>query len=144
MKKIEHSSEFIVRDYECDMQGVVNNSVYQNYLEHARHLLLKNIGLDFAGLTEKGVMLTVIRVELDYKSPLVSGDMFRIDTVMEKISPLRIVFIQIIYLIPENKLVLSGKVFGTSINSRRRPEMPEELEAIFDDDFLKKGNPEIS
>jgi len=134
MKKIEHNSEFIVRDYECDMQGVVNNSVYQNYLEHARHLLLKNIGLDFAGLTEKGIMLTVIRVELDYKSPLVSGDMFRIDTVMEKVSPLRIVFIQSIYLIPENKLVLSGKVFGTSLNRRRRPEMPEELEVIFNDD----------
>ncbi len=134
MKKIEHSSEFVVRDYECDMQGVVNNSVYQNYLEHARHLLLKNIGLDFAGLTDKGIMLTVIRVELDYKSPLVSSDRFRIDTVMERVSPLRIVFIQNIYKIPGDMLVLKGKVFGTSLNRRRRPEMPVELELIFNDD----------
>ena len=43
-----------VRDYECDMQGVVNNAVYQNYLEHARHEFLKTKGLDFAALTGAG------------------------------------------------------------------------------------------
>ena len=26
--------EMQVRDYECDIQGIVNNAVYQNYLEH--------------------------------------------------------------------------------------------------------------
>ena len=131
MKKIEHSSEFAVRDYECDMQGVVNNAIYQNYLEHARHLLLKNIGIDFAELTEKGIMLTVIRVELDYKYPLMSGNRFRVDTVMERVSPLRFVFIQDIYLLPEGKTVLTGKVFGTSLNHKRKPEMPEVLEKLF-------------
>ncbi|MBU2223338.1 MAG: acyl-CoA thioesterase, partial [Gammaproteobacteria bacterium] len=29
------SVDFKVRDYECDMQGIVNNAVYFNYLEHA-------------------------------------------------------------------------------------------------------------
>ncbi|MFT5505662.1 MAG: acyl-CoA thioester hydrolase, partial [Gammaproteobacteria bacterium] len=29
----QHEIVFMVRDYECDMQGVVNNGVYQNYLE---------------------------------------------------------------------------------------------------------------
>ena len=47
--------EFQVRDYECDMQGVVNNSVYQNYLEHARHEFLKMLGIDFAEMTRRGV-----------------------------------------------------------------------------------------
>ncbi|NLI24182.1 MAG: acyl-CoA thioesterase, partial [Bacteroidales bacterium] len=27
--------EMEVRDYECDIQGIVNNAVYMNYLEHA-------------------------------------------------------------------------------------------------------------
>lgn len=131
MKKINHSSEFMVRDYECDMQSVVNNSVYQNYLEHARHLLLKDTGLDFSELNKNGFLLTVIRVELDYKSPLISGDRFRIDTMMERVSPLRFLFDQIIVRIPDEKLVLKGKIFGTSINRRRRPELPEILEDLF-------------
>jgi len=142
MKKISHSSEFTVRDYECDMQGVVNNANYQNYLEHARHLLLKDIGIDFADLTAKGIMLTVIRVELDYKYPLMSGDRFRIDTVMERVSPLRFVFIQDIYLAPGDRPVLSGKVYGTSLNHRRRPEMPAVLEELFGVDGRTEKRPD--
>lgn len=32
--------ELDVRDSECDLQGVVNNAIYQNYFEHARHQFL--------------------------------------------------------------------------------------------------------
>ena len=31
-----------VRDYECDIQGIVNNAVYQNYLEQIKELA-KNV-----------------------------------------------------------------------------------------------------
>ncbi len=42
-----HSLEFSVRDYECDVQGVVNNANYQHYLEHARHEFLLSKGISF-------------------------------------------------------------------------------------------------
>ena len=64
------SSESEVRDYECDMQGIVNNSVYQNYLEHARHLFLRSKGIDFVEVTEKGIYFIVTRIEIDYKFPV--------------------------------------------------------------------------
>ena len=41
MKKDVFKVDFTVRDYECDLQGIVNNAVYQNYLEHARHFIFK-------------------------------------------------------------------------------------------------------
>ena len=35
--------EMKVRDYECDLQGIVNNANYQHYLEHTRHEFLTSV-----------------------------------------------------------------------------------------------------
>ena len=51
------SLEFTVRDYECDLQGVVNNANYQHYLEHARHEFLISKGISFVKLHEEGIDL---------------------------------------------------------------------------------------
>ncbi len=123
--------EMKVRDYECDLQGVVNNSVYQNYLEHTRHEYLKSIKIDFADLTERGIILMVKRVEIDYKRPLKSGDKFVSVLRMERISPLRFGFVQNIYRLPDEKLMIKALVIGTSVNKRGRPELPEELIKIW-------------
>jgi len=39
----QNELEFEVRDYECDLQGVVNNANFQHYLEHARHKWLESM-----------------------------------------------------------------------------------------------------
>jgi acyl-CoA thioester hydrolase len=121
-----------VRDYECDMQGVVNNSVYQNYLEHARHEYLKSVGIDFKSYTEKGVNLVVVRIELDYKYSLSSGDKFIVTVDIKKESRIKFAFFQNIYLIPGSKPVIVGKVIGVAVNSKGRPHIPEEFRSIFE------------
>ena len=40
--------EMKVRDYECDLQGIVNNANYQHYLEHTRHEFLTSVGITIA------------------------------------------------------------------------------------------------
>lgn len=59
--------DFKVRDYECDLQGIVNNSVYQNYLEHTRHEFLLSRNVSFSGLHEQGVDAVVARIEIAFK-----------------------------------------------------------------------------
>ncbi|MBN2418776.1 MAG: acyl-CoA thioesterase [Deltaproteobacteria bacterium] len=121
-----------VRDYECDMQGVVNNSVYQNYLEHARHEYLKSMGIDFKKYTENRINLVVIRIELDYKYSLSSGDRFIVTVDVKKESRIKFAFFQNIYLLPDNKPVIAGKVIGVAVNSNGRPHIPEEFKSIFE------------
>lgn len=120
-----HQLELKVRDYECDLQGHVNNAVYQNYLEHARHEFLLGCGIDFAALAAEGINLVVIRAELDYKLPLRSGDRFRITTQVEQLSPVRFAFQQSILRLPDEKPAVVGKILGTALNRRGRPQLPE-------------------
>jgi acyl-CoA thioester hydrolase len=124
--------EMAVRDYECDLQGVVNNAVYQNYLEHARHEYLKSIGIDFAALAAQGVNLVVTRVEIDYKASLTSGDKFVVEVRPERLSPVRIGFCQDIYRLPDRKVAIKALVTGTALNAKGRPQLPEELKNILD------------
>lgn len=131
MEKYQFELELQVRDYECDFQGIVNNAVYQNYLEHARHQYLRNYDIDFIELSKRGINLVVIRSEIDYISPLKYSDKFVVGSTFTKISKLRFGFIQDIYLLPERKQILKGLIIGTSLNSQGRPYLPEELGAIF-------------
>ena len=124
-------SDFEVRDYECDMEGIVNNAVYMNYLEHARHAFLKHNGFDFATLTQKGLQLVVIRIEADYLYPLRSGDSFYVTTNVERISKLRFGFSQNIFRTPDDKPILKAKVIGTSLNAEGKPAYFAELENLF-------------
>ena len=119
--------DFKVRDYECDMQGVVNNGVYQNYLEHARHEFLLESGVNFAELARKNINLFVVRAELDYRYPLRSGDRFWIGLNFVQSSKVRFDFIQDIFRLPDNKLILNAKITGTALNERGRPFVPDEL-----------------
>lgn len=129
--------DFKVRDYECDMQGIVNNSVYQNYLEHTRHEFLLARGVDFAELARQKINLVVLRAELDYKAPLVSGDEFYVDTVVVQSSRVRFDFLQNIYRKKDNKLILSGKITGTSLNERGRPFVPDVIAALMESESVE-------
>lgn len=65
-----------VRDYECDIEGIVNNANYLHYCEHTRHLFLKQCGLSFAEMHEKGVDAVVARMSMQFKTPLRPDDEF--------------------------------------------------------------------
>jgi len=117
--------ELKVRDYECDMAHVVNNAVYLNYLEHARHQLLESLGLKFGELARDGINLVVTRIEADFKKSLASGDSFVVRTSLERKGRIRLQFNQSIYRRPDGQVMLTAVVTGAALNARGRPEMPD-------------------
>jgi acyl-CoA thioester hydrolase len=118
--------EFAVRDYECDLQGIVNNAVYQNYLEHTRHEFIKSLGISFAELHMEGKDAVAVRIELDYLYPLKSGDRFVIKLNAYPKGKLRIIFDQDIYRIPDGKHIVRAKVFATCLQNGK-PVVPVEI-----------------
>lgn len=117
-------SKFTVRDYELDTQGVVNNSTYQNYLEHARHQFLKHIGLNFNQLHEDGTDAIVHKVELEYKSALRGDETFVVRTTASQKGNVRFVFNQNIYRLPDHELVLKGRVTTAFMNNGKAIRPP--------------------
>lgn len=123
--------EFLVRDYECDLLGVVNNAVYQHYLEHARHELMHSADIDFAKLHDEGIDLIVARVEIDYKYPLKSRDKFVVCINVHREGRLRFVFDQDIYRLPDEQIILHGKVIGVCLQNGR-PVVPDKVIGVLE------------
>ena len=123
-------TEMTVRDYECDLQGIVNNAVYQNYLEHARHEFLHDAGVDFVQLCEKGIDAVVTRIEIDYKSPLKPSDVFVVRLGVRRQGRLRFVFDQAIVRKADGGLVAEAQVHAV-LTRNGRPVAPTILDGVF-------------
>jgi len=122
------SVEFTVRDYECDLQGVVNNANYLHYMEHARHQFLLHHGIDFAQLAASGVDLMLTRVEVDFKRPLRPGDRFAVTVALHPVSRLKVCFAQQV-IRSDGQLMVSARNIGVALK-QGRPFRFEPLQAL--------------
>lgn len=120
-----------VRDYECDIEGIVNNANYLHYAEHTRHLFLKECGLSFAEMHRRGIDAVVARMNLQFKTPLQCDDEFisRLNLIKEGI---KYVFHQDIYRASDNKLCFKGVIDLVCIVNGKLANSPEYDEAFKD------------
>lgn len=128
MEKYSFEYEMKVRDYECDIQGVVNNANYQHYMEHARHEFLETFGVSFSALHEKGIDLMVAKVAIEYKRPLRGGDRFAVRINMVR-KGAKLVMLQDIYNLEGDVLSAKGEVDVVCLKDGRltRGEIFDEL-----------------
>ena len=125
-----------VRDYECDLQGIVNNANYLHYIEHTRHEFLKHAGANFTELHNNGIDAVVARMNLQYKTPLRSNDIFESCLNLTK-EGIRYTFHQDIYNATTRQLCFRASVDVACIINNRLGRS-EELDAILEPFLLKK------
>lgn len=136
MKDYIFKLELNVRDYECDLQGIVNNANYLHYIEHTRHEFLKKTGVSFADLHNKGIDAVVARMNLQYKTPLKADDKFVscLNVIKEGI---RYTFHQDVYKLNEMQLCFKATVDVACIVNGRLGKS-EELDSMLEPFLLEQ------
>ncbi len=119
-----------VRDHELDRFGVVNNAVYHNYLEHARHAFLASRGISLTHLLEEKFRPVVTKIDLEYLLPLQSGDSFSVQLWLTRLTRVKFQFFQQIQKIPSMQSTTRAHVIGTFLGPNDRPVMPEKMKTL--------------
>jgi len=77
-KKYLFESTVKIRDFECDMQGVVNNAYYHNLLMQTRTEFLESVGINRQQWSEeRGIDFVVYGASIQYRQPIQNGETFR-------------------------------------------------------------------
>ena len=120
--------EIVVRDYELDSEGIVNNAVYLHYLEHTRHAFVKQEGIPFGSLTRDGLVPVVRRMTIDYYTPLRSGDVMLSSLWIERVGA-RFIFYQDICKKGTGERVVSAAVTIVCMEKNGRINRGDDLAA---------------
>lgn len=118
MKEYAFTIGMETRDYECDLQGVVNNANYQHYLEFTRHKWLQSQGQSFQQWHNQGIDAMVSEINIKYKNPLHGQEEFLSCLNLHR-EGARFIFEQDLYRKSDLKLCLQATVTVVSIVNGR-------------------------
>jgi acyl-CoA thioester hydrolase len=125
-----HEHQIRVRYAETDRMGVAHHAAYVPWLEEARIEAMKELGLNYRELEERGVMMPVIDLQVQYKRSLQFDDTVLFQTSIEVLGPSRLAFHSRI-LGEDEKLRAEATVVVASVTSEGRPcRIPEDLLAV--------------
>lgn len=85
MSQPTFETRVIVRSYELDSYGHVNNAVYLNYLEAARSDVLRQVGMSFNDFKKLDAFPVVVEANIRYRSPSFADDVLIIKTTMAEV-----------------------------------------------------------
>lgn len=77
---VVHKSQFVVREYECDSYGHLNNANYLRYMQEAAFEASAAVGYSKARYEQLGRLWLARETIIDYLQPLYAGDVLEITT----------------------------------------------------------------
>lgn len=79
-----HETKIRVRYGETDQMGIVYHGNYAQYLEIGRIEWLRNLGISYKKMEERGIMLPVISLSINYKKSARYDDVIYVKTQLSK------------------------------------------------------------
>ncbi|MDD3877815.1 MAG: acyl-CoA thioesterase [Bacteroidales bacterium] len=102
-------TEIKVRFNEIDSMKVVWHGHYLKYMEDGREAFGKQYGVSYMDFYDLGIMVPLIRSEVDYKKPLKYGESALIETRFVENKAAKIIFDFTIYQLPSHEVVATGR-----------------------------------
>lgn len=99
--------------------GVVHHSNYVNYYESARTELLREMGTTYKILEDRGVMLPVKKVSMEFFHPAMYDDLLTVRIILRELPAAKMVFDHEVYN-EAGDLVNKGTVMLAYMNAQTR------------------------
>lgn len=121
-------TEIYIYYEDTDIGGVVYYANYLRYFERARTRAMIERGVDPARWAGKGVVFTVVRAEVDYKSPATYGDTLVVRTGITGVKGSRLSFTYEVTYKRDGRLVALGRTDMACVGEGMRPRrIPDEI-----------------
>ncbi len=115
---------------DTDQMGMVYYSNYLVYFERGRTEWLRNHGLTYREMEEKGIYIPVIEASCKYIFPARYDDELKIVTAVSGVGPASVEFSYEIFT--NGRLITKGKTRHPLVNRNFKPiRLPDEVQKIF-------------
>ena len=125
---IKYETTLKARTYECDMYGHVNNASFLNYCEAARIDFLNYLGFSLKSLINKGWLLPIVKIEINYKLPVFADEELTVSVIWKSRRQTSAVFEQEIIKNSTGQLAARAEITWVSTDLKNSPiPIPEEM-----------------
>ena len=89
---IQHTTTIRVWYCDTDQMGIVHHSNYIRYYEAARSDFMRSLGLSYADVEQRGIMMPILEVQSKYRKPALYDEELTITTILDELPAARINF----------------------------------------------------
>jgi acyl-CoA thioester hydrolase len=119
-KTLSNRTEITVKFSEVDALGIVWHGNYLRYFEEGREQFGVEFDLKYLDIYDKGYVLPIVQMHLDYKRPLVYGESMIIETTYVDCEAAKMIFEYKIFKKNGNELVVTGSSVQAFLNLDRQ------------------------
>lgn len=128
----EHRTEIRVRYADTDQGGVVYNANYLVFFEVGRTEMMREMGLPYAALEDRGIMMPVVESHVNYLAPARYDDLLVIESKLSELRRVRIKIETRVFKKDTGTVLAEGWIWlACTERGEKVIPLPEDLKEVF-------------